>query len=74
MRKWINFADRKELMDNLKELYGQDAPKNDQGETIDKEPYTGATGKERGTVAYRMGEQPAFNQGCHNPYSKRGKA
>lgn len=71
MEKKVNLADKAKAMELLKDLYGTEPCKIKHSATISSNPSEGTTREERGRMAYRMGAQPAFNQGCHNPYSKR---
>ncbi len=73
MKKTVNLADKTQAMELLTKLYGPKTSKFGFKATIANTPTQIPQREKRSDVAHGMGYEAPFNQGCHNPYSKRGE-
>lgn len=71
MTKKVNLADKKAAFDLLKQLYGTEATKNANSETISENPTQSTIGEKRGHMAHRMGFNGTSDSRHHHSHSKR---
>ena len=74
MKKRVNLADVKQARELLTQLYGHKNAQDAQESTITENHTPSTTREERGNLVYRMGLQPAYDQGFNTAHTERGKA